>query len=85
VRPARFERATLCLEGRCSIQLSYGRNLSDKNYYARSDVCGKSAISFKETKLTEENELLRAPNISSGKIVATICQKFAIGFGRKIK
>ena len=22
--PARFERATLCLEGRCSIQLSYG-------------------------------------------------------------
>gem|GEM_PF-2050171 len=26
VRPARLERATLCLEGRCSIQLSYGRN-----------------------------------------------------------
>ena len=26
-RPARFERATLCLEGRCSIQLSYGRSL----------------------------------------------------------
>ena len=25
-RPARVERATLCLEGRCSIQLSYGRN-----------------------------------------------------------
>ncbi len=25
VRPARLERATLCLEGRCSIQLSYGR------------------------------------------------------------
>ena len=24
VGPARFERATLCLEGRCSIQLSYG-------------------------------------------------------------
>ena len=22
--PARFERATLCLEGRCSIRLSYG-------------------------------------------------------------
>jgi hypothetical protein len=26
VRPARFERTTACLEGRCSIQLSYGRN-----------------------------------------------------------
>ena len=25
-RPARVERATLCLEGRCSIHLSYGRN-----------------------------------------------------------
>ena len=25
-RPPRFERGTLCLEGRCSIQLSYGRN-----------------------------------------------------------
>ena len=25
-RPARLERATLALEGRCSIQLSYGRN-----------------------------------------------------------
>ena len=25
-RPARIERATTCLEGRCSIQLSYGRN-----------------------------------------------------------
>jgi|SRR5450631_1524041 hypothetical protein len=25
-RPARFERTTACLEGRCSIQLSYGRN-----------------------------------------------------------
>jgi hypothetical protein len=24
-RPPRFERGTLCLEGRCSIQLSYGR------------------------------------------------------------
>ena len=25
IRPARFERATHCLEGSCSIQLSYGR------------------------------------------------------------
>ena len=27
VLPARFERATYALEGRCSIQLSYGSNL----------------------------------------------------------
>jgi hypothetical protein len=26
-RPLRFELRTLCLEGRCSIQLSYGRYL----------------------------------------------------------
>lgn len=31
-RPARFERATLCLEGRCSIQLSYGRTLYSLNF-----------------------------------------------------
>ena len=28
-RPARVERATLCLEGRCSIHLSYGRSQRD--------------------------------------------------------
>ena len=27
-RPPRIERGTTCLEGRCSIQLSYGRNES---------------------------------------------------------
>jgi len=26
--PARFERATYALEGRCSIQLSYGQNVA---------------------------------------------------------
>ena len=26
-RPPRLERGTLCLEGRCSIQLSYGRTM----------------------------------------------------------
>jgi uncharacterized membrane protein (UPF0127 family) len=30
-RPARFERTTACLEGRCSIQLSYGRGQTDIN------------------------------------------------------
>src|SRR5262249_43976012 len=28
-RPPRLERRTLCLEGRCSIQLSYGRYQTD--------------------------------------------------------
>src|SRR5215470_5637859 len=44
-RPPRFERGTLCLEGRCSIQLSYGRtklmvkNLRfAKNLILRSDT-----------------------------------------------
>ena len=31
VRLARFERTTACLEGRCSIQLSYRRNLINLN------------------------------------------------------
>ena len=29
-RPPRFERGTLCLEGRCSIQLSYGRTACNR-------------------------------------------------------
>ncbi len=31
--PAGLEPATLCLEGRCSIQLSYGTALSDSQPY----------------------------------------------------
>ena len=37
-RPPRLERGTLCLEGRCSIQLSYGRT---KAYFARIPNHGK--------------------------------------------
>jgi hypothetical protein len=40
-RPPRLERGTLCLEGRCSIQLSYGRDRSIPDYYARLVVKGK--------------------------------------------
>ena len=30
-RPAGLEPATLCLEGRCSVRLSYGRDLRNSN------------------------------------------------------
>ena len=43
VRPARLERATLCLEGRCSIQLSYERTVKESNDDAagsQASVCG---------------------------------------------
>jgi hypothetical protein len=47
--PARFERATLCLEGRCSIQLSYGpvrlfyqRNRNPSPNYATSSLRGEA-------------------------------------------
>jgi hypothetical protein len=32
-RPERFELPTLCFEGRCSIQLSYGRTLPNLSHY----------------------------------------------------
>ncbi len=32
-RPGRLELPTLCLEGRCSIQLSYGRAVGESNYF----------------------------------------------------
>src|SRR6266550_8431722 len=42
-RPPRLERGTLCLEGRCSIQLSYGRtqHTPSKTYFARIRIGGK--------------------------------------------
>src|SRR6267142_4557406 len=42
-RPPRLERGTLCLEGRCSIQLSYGRTLHTppEMYFARIRIGGK--------------------------------------------
>jgi hypothetical protein len=36
-RPGRIELPTLCLEGRCSIQLSYGRD--DANLPLSSSIC----------------------------------------------
>ena len=41
VGPARFERATLCLEGRCSIQLSYG---PVHLFYQRGEKCQRQII-----------------------------------------
>ena len=37
-RPPRFERGTLCLEGRCSIQLSYGRSPDSKRFRASATI-----------------------------------------------
>ena len=37
-RPAGFEPATLCLEGRCSIRLSYGRRIF---WSGRADLNGR--------------------------------------------
>jgi hypothetical protein len=39
--PARFERATYALEGRCSIQLSYGQSLIYKAFKS-IDVSGST-------------------------------------------
>jgi hypothetical protein len=60
VRPPRLERGTLCLEGRCSIQLSYGRFVEEQmryvpsgKYYARIRVSGKLVVkSLKTTRIT---------------------------------
>ena len=39
-RPGRFELPTLCLEGRCSIQLSYGRTsyVDSKSFIAKKSM-----------------------------------------------
>jgi len=40
VIPARFERATVCLEGRCSIQLSYGIKNKEPRFPGVVEVAG---------------------------------------------
>jgi hypothetical protein len=64
VGPARFERATLCLEGRCSIQLSYGPMLS---FYQRREKCQRQiiAVPSREAEVyTFRIDLLRAAEFS---------------------
>src|SRR5258708_34243692 len=50
-RPPRLERGTLCLEGRCSIQLSYGRTLERRTYLARIWIGGKLIRHGLKTKM----------------------------------
>jgi hypothetical protein len=40
VRPERFELPTLWFEAKCSIQLSYGRGKTGKNYSQNSELFG---------------------------------------------
>ena len=51
VRPARLELTTLCLEGRCSIQLSYGRTLSLLVGAARFELATSCSQSRRATGL----------------------------------
>ena len=54
--PAGFEPATLCLEGRCSIQLSYGITLRDVSRTYRFDKSVKNRIeSFIPEAFGKEN------------------------------
>ena len=41
-RPPRLERGTLCLEGRCSIQLSYGRTPKIGHFRVPFSTLGKA-------------------------------------------
>ena len=43
VRPERFELPTLCFEGRCSIQLSYGRADCFYDHIIEFAICGSAA------------------------------------------
>jgi hypothetical protein len=49
-RPARIELTTHCLEGSCSIQLSYGRNLEYNLPDSRRPASGFGAGSLFEKK-----------------------------------
>src|SRR5258706_3039387 len=77
-RPARLERATLCLEGRCSIQLSYGRSFENQaltnavfdapQIVPRSTMNGKAVLLSMTKKELKNNraslwEPTRYPNL----------------------
>jgi hypothetical protein len=64
VGPARFERATLCLEGRCSIQLSYGpvglfyqRNTNPNPNYANAS--SEEAHAYTSARIANERQVLQ--------------------------
>lgn len=60
VRPLRFERKTLCLEGRCSIQLSYGRSIGSDSKRAT----GKFQAVF---TIPNKMVLCRSPRVHIGR------------------
>ncbi len=64
-RPPRFERGTLCLEGRCSIHLSYGRSQKDISSWpasAQARLSGRSAwlLAADQTKAGRNGHLTKS-------------------------
>ena len=53
-RPAGLEPATPGLEGRCSIQLSYGRTRLDTTTYGKENLAATFYGNFSRTIVTKE-------------------------------
>src|SRR6185369_9844685 len=62
-RPPRLERGTLCLEGRCSIQLSYGRTkLMFKNLrFAKNLILRADTVYVKTAKKVDGQMWQKTP------------------------
>jgi hypothetical protein len=71
-RPARIERATLCLEGRCSIQLSYGRyqNKSKRHFHSAFCVYKRQIHLLAEpTRAVAEGKVVRFAFLNERRLV----------------
>lgn len=76
VRLGRFERPTPCLGGRCSIQLSYNRNLIlfDYNAIVQENAIGIFILKGVSTSKVSYNEIFMAGFFcSAAKICLVVC------------